>query len=125
MDKQTFVSQIKPVLKQRNYRKNGNYWYKQALSYVCCINIQGSQWSKDDYYVNIGFYLPDPGIKNPTILHWYCRHRCIGKSGELNILPDEFLKCIEDVFGSVSSASQISVFLTSRNAQKIVNQYWF
>lgn len=125
MNKAIFISEIKPILKKLNYRKNGNYWYKSVDSHICCINVQGSQWDKNDYYVAIGFSFLKLDCKNPTILQWHCRHRCQGANGELNILPVELLKIIEDVFDSVSKTAQIPDFLKQRNAVKVVSQFWF
>lgn len=125
MDKLTFISQIKPILKQKNYRKNGNYWYKTVNDYICCINVQGSQWDKDDYYVQIGFSISADKHANPSIMQWYCSHRCKGASGEVNILPQELLAVMEDVFNQVTSASQIPTFLKNRNATRVGALFWF
>lgn len=123
MDKQSFISIIKPILKEIGYRNSGSYWYKVIDSHICCVNVQGSQWDKDDYYLNVGFAFTTH--KNPTILQWYCRHRCIGISGELNLLPEELLKNMEDIFGAVSKTTQIPNFLIDRNAVKVASQFWF
>ena len=125
MDKTSFISEIKPILKKMNYRKNGNYWYKLVDGHICCVNVEGSQWNKHNYYVTIGFSYYNPEHKNPTILQWYCRHRCQGANGELNILPEELLEIIEDVFDSVSTTEQVPDFLKQRNAVKVVSQFWF
>lgn len=124
MNKQEFIDAIKPQLKEIGYRKNGNYWYKEGADLICCINVQGSQWSADDYYVNIGFSLPSKTKNNPTILHWYCCHRCKGHHGEVNMLPDEFLHECDKLFDSIQSFEQLSAFL-AKNAQKVCSQYWF
>lgn len=123
MNKDSFIMEIRPKLKARGFRKNGNYWYKDMQDYICCIQVEGSSWSKDHYYVNIGFALSDDSKKNPTLLHWYCRHRC--KHGNERVSPEELLLCVEDIFGSVSSAAQIPEFLQKCNAQKVASQFWF
>ena len=125
MKKKEFMEQISPVLKQLNYRKRGSYWYKTVDSHICCINVQGSQWDTDDYYVQIGLCLLPSKYKHPTILQWYCRHRCVGKNGEINISPQELLSSMENVFNNTTSTSQIDAFLCSRNAVKVVSQFWF
>ena len=125
MDKINFISQIKPVLKQQNYRKDRNYWYKTVDNHICCINVEGSQWDKDNYYVEIGFSLLSTGYKNPRLLQWYCRHRCVGEFGDRNILPSELLASMDSVFGKVLLTSEIDEFLKDRHASKVVSQFWF
>lgn len=125
MNKQEFISSIKAPLKTLGYRKNANYWYKECKDCIFCVNVQGSQWDVDDYYVEIGLAYPDPCRKYPTILQWYCRHRCKGEGGEVNILPSEFISCLADLQNSILSAEQIPAFLYKRNAIKVVNQFMF
>ena len=124
MNKQEFIDAIKPQLKEIGYRKNGNYWYKEGADLICCINVQGSQWSADDYYVNIGFSLPSKTKNNPTLLHWYCRRRCIGEHGDVNISLTDFFSEYCNLFNAIQSFEQLSAFLT-KNAQKVCSQYWF
>lgn len=124
MNKQEFIIAIKPRLKQMGYWKSGNYWYKEGPELINCINVQGSQWSTDDYYVNIGFALPLPKKSNPTLLHWYCRRRCIGQHGDVNISLNDFFAECSKLFDSIQSFEQLSAFLT-KNAQKVCSQYWF
>lgn len=125
MDKLTFIAQIKPALKERGFRKNGNYWYKPVDEHLCCIFVQGSQWDKNNYYVELGFAMPTAERKNPTLLYWLCRHRCNGCSGEVNILPHELLACVDEIFTAVTTTDQIPDFLESRDAQRVATQLWF
>ena len=123
MNKSTFISEIRPLLKKRKYCKQGNYWYKLVDSHICCVNVQGSQWDGDDYYVNIGFALQPQ--KKPTILHWFCCHRCEGEGGEVNPQPHEVCGCVDSVLEKVLETERISVMMAERNAVKVGNQYWF
>ena len=125
LDKQSFISLIKKPLKDLGYRKNRNYWYKVHNDLVFCINVQGSQWDKNDYYVEIGITYLDLGNMNRTIMQWYCRHRCEGKCGEINILPEELLQCENVMQKSISFASEVPAFLINKSATKVANQFWF
>lgn len=125
MDKISFITQINPVLQRLNFRKKGKYWYKNVDNHICCINVQGSQWSKDDYYVQIGFAFPVLDIQNPTILQWNCRHRCIGSSGEKNIHPQDLFWAIDNIFNKIKHTSEIPAFLKNIKAVKVASQLWF
>lgn len=126
MSKKTFMFAIKAPLREFGYAKYGNYWYKTCGDILRCIYVQGSQWDKDNYYVELGVSKADSSNLKPTVLHWIFRHRCIGKSGnEINILPQELFQCMDDTFSDVTSVAQIPQYLAKRNAVKVVNQYWF
>lgn len=126
MVKNEFISEICAKMRELGYKKRGNYWYKAQKDLLLCINVQGSQWNKDNYYVEIGASIIHHDLKNPTVLGWYFRHRCKGQDGkELNILPRDFFQCIENTFSNLTSADQLPQYLAAKNAQKIVNQYRF
>ena len=126
MDKLTFISEIKPLLKAMGYRKNGNYWYKAVNDLTFCVNVQGLQWDKNDYYVNIGIAITNPSIKNPTQLHWYCTHRCRGIDGEqTNIPPAEIIRIVNDTFPADMTSAQMTSFLNKHKAQWVIGQFWF
>ena len=125
MTKLTFISEVKPLLKDLGFRKHGNYWYKTTGAYTYCVYVQGSQWNKENYYVEIGFAFPQDKFENPTVLHWYVRHRCSGTLGQLNISPGDLMASMNDVFWQVSTQQQIWELISSRNALKVASQYWF
>ena len=125
MIKQEFLKEMKPRLKALGYRKNGNYWYQTTDRHICCIHVQGSQWSKDAYYVEVGFAFPAENNKMPTLLHWHCRHRCIGANGDKNPTPDEVFAEMEKIFGVVSLTDQIDAFLIQHAAKKVAAQFFF
>lgn len=125
VDKQTFILHIKPLLKDMGYRKKSSYWYRACEGYVFCVNVQGSQWDPNNYYVEIGIAYPNPDVKNPNVLQWYCRHRCRGKNGSVNITIDEFMNFLKDFENTITSADIIPSFLSNNNASKVVNQFWF
>lgn len=125
MEKIEFINEIKRQLKIHGYHKHGNYWYKCFNDIYYCINVQGSQWSKVDYYVEIGLAQCNSSVKLPTILQWVCRHRCVGKMGSKNIEPDELLNDVAILHNSVSQWEDVPAFLKKHNAKEVVKQYWF
>lgn len=124
MNKKDFVVEVAIELKKLGYRKNGFYWYKPMEEYILYVNVQGSQWDKDDYYVELGVARSDSACKNPTILHWIIRHRCNGASGELNIMPSEFLTELDKFCQSLKNSSSVTEFLKQNHAVKVGNQYF-
>ena len=72
IDKETLISQITPQLKTMGYKKRNNTWAKQSdpeMNIFIDINIQGSQYDKKDYYINLGVYIKALGQKNiPTCI---------------------------------------------------------
>ncbi len=126
MKKSEFIDAIKPVLKNDGYRKKGSYWYQQNGELLLCINVQGSQWDKNDYYVNIGIAMFDSGdyYLFPTLLHWKIVHRCFGRTGQLNIEPHELFTEVEKHL-SISNTSDLPQYLKERNASQVANQLWF
>lgn len=125
MDKHTFISEISKPLKELGYRKRTNYWYKTANELIFCINVQGSQWDKDNYYVEIGVAKYEEEKKCPTILYWFCRHRCIGKNRDVNIEPEDLMRDLIILHNSISIWDDLLLFLDRCDAKKVVNQYWF
>ena len=125
MDKHTFIREISNPLKELGYRKRTNYWYRAANDLIFCINVQGSQWDKDDYYVEIGISFGDDSIRYPSLLHWHCRHRCCGINGEKNMEPDEVLLYVSKMFDDIHSINDVEELLIKQHATKVVSQYWF
>lgn len=127
MIKEEFLEAIRPELKKRGYRKNGMYWYRRCEGFTCCVNLQTSNWDSNNYYVNVGLSLEDAPDCRPTLLKWYCRHRCTGHTCAENILPEEFLPYLDSTFGRLHSKTQIREFLVSQKAREMPgqNQFWY
>ena len=49
MTKNEFIEAIRSPLKKEGFRKVGQYWYKRNNDIIYCINVQGSQWDRNDY----------------------------------------------------------------------------
>lgn len=126
MDKEQFLEEAKCDLKRLGFRKNRNYWYLEKNNLIFCVYVQGSQWDKNDYYVEMGIACSNASHgKNPTILNWFCRHRCTGTRGDKNICPSEMLSYVQEMIECVSGHQDLQSYMASKKAVKVVNQYWF
>ncbi len=52
--KSKLIEEITPLLKQMGYKKRGFTWIKQNDDVYTVFNIQGSQYDKNYYYINLG-----------------------------------------------------------------------
>ena len=50
---------VKPVLKEKGFRKKAKRWIKETEHYTYLFYIQGSAYDKDDYYVRPGIIIKD------------------------------------------------------------------
>ena len=125
MKKTEFIDQIGLCLKEQGFKNKGSYWHKAVDKHLCCVYVQGSQWDKEDYYVEIGFSDPIENGKCPTLLHWTCSHRCMGKNGDKNILPEDLLAEMGRIFDKVRTSEELVSFLEESKAVKVAGQLWF
>lgn len=125
MKKSEFVTTIGAEFKREGFRKKGTYWYREKSDYLECVWVHGSQWEKDDYYVEIGFADKLLGQQNPSYLQWIAAHRCKGTSGELNICPQEVLKEFTIYFLNFSSKAEVIHFVNKHSLASIAGQHRF
>lgn len=120
--KKVFTEQLSIVLKKEGYRRKRNYWYFFDDSFVFCIQIQGSQWDKNDYYVNIGAR-NGVDVLFPTELKWTWFHRCKNNNGEQkNISLTEFIKTRDAYYYDYANLNE-SIFLNKYRAIKIGDRW--
>ena len=121
--KDNFIEEISPILKSEGYKRKRNYWYLLKNNVVFCINVQGSQWDKNNYYVNIGAKNNICENYYPTALQWTWSHRCTDTSGsENNISIKDFIKC-KDVYFDDFVSLKVDEFYNKYNAIKICEQW--
>ena len=125
MDKTTFISEITDPLKKSGYKKYRHYWFRPAGYCTICVFVQGSQWDKACYYVEIGAIERTDLTKPVPNYDWDIRHRCAGANGEDHISPDEFLNKLNQFEENLSEISSLSEFLSKINAVKVANQFFF
>ena len=125
MNKQEFISAIASDLKTLGFKKNRNYWYQVISNNMFCVNVQGSQWDKNDYYVEIGLASLREERMFPPILDWDIRHRCTGIHGEHNISPEDFMTELQSLCSDWEQVNSLSEFIVKTHAVKIGDQYMF
>lgn len=67
INKEKLISEIISPLKANGYKKRSTTWVKSSdlkNGIFTIINIQGSQFDKNDYYVNLGVYIQALGEKS-------------------------------------------------------------
>jgi hypothetical protein len=95
LSKEELIERLKPVLKEQGFKKTKTTWRKSVDGLVLVLNVQGSQWSKEDYYINLGVYIQELGPReNPTenICHIQTR---VEENQEFESLVDEVLGWFE------------------------------
>ena len=55
--KQTLINDLRPLLKDRGYKKIRQNWYRDDDDLIIVFNIQNSYYDKDDYYINLGIII--------------------------------------------------------------------
>jgi Domain of unknown function (DUF4304) len=67
---------LKPVLKKQGFKKTKTTWRKTTDDLIYVINIQGSQWNEEDYYINVAMYIRAIGEEeNPPEYRCHIRSR--------------------------------------------------
>ena len=64
------IAYAKAVLKPQGFKKKNKRWTKNDGTFTLIFFIQGSQWSKEDYYIRPGVLINDV----PATIHDYYGH---------------------------------------------------
>lgn len=73
---QSFVDEIKPLLKNHGFLKRRLTWTRDAPDTIVVFNIQRSSWNKSDFYINLGVYVKTLGdLASPTESQCHIRQR--------------------------------------------------
>jgi hypothetical protein len=59
--KEKLIEDLKIKLKTLGFKKTRTTWHKSIDTLIMVFNIQGSQWSTEDYYINLGIYIKSLG----------------------------------------------------------------
>ena len=51
------IEYVKPYLKVRGFKKKNKRWTKDIGDFTLCFYIQGSAYSKEDYYIRPGVFI--------------------------------------------------------------------
>ena len=64
------IEYVKPYLKARGFKKNNKRWTKDIGDFTLCFFIQGSSYSKEDYYIRPGIFINALLPTDLTYGHW-------------------------------------------------------
>ena len=117
MIKSEMLSSLKIVLKEKGFKKIRNYWYKFQNGMTFYLNIQGSNYCSNDYYVNLGitFSLFEGNI--PPIYEWNIRRRIFVDGKEININIQDVLLILDAFLALFPNVTVASTFVQNQKKQ--------
>jgi hypothetical protein len=70
------AKEIAPVLRAEGFRKKGRSWHRATDDVIQVINLQGSQWSTEEFYCNLALYIKALGdLETPPEYTCHIRRR--------------------------------------------------
>lgn len=57
LPEEQLVEYVKPYLKAKGFKKKNKRWTKDIGDFTLCFYIQGSAYSKEDYYIRPGIFI--------------------------------------------------------------------
>ena len=57
LPEEQLIEYIKPYLKAKSFKKKNKRWTKDTGEFTLCFYIQGSCYSKEDYYIRPGIFI--------------------------------------------------------------------
>jgi hypothetical protein len=96
LSKEQLIECFKPVFKQCRFKKMRTNWRKTTDDLIFVLNIQGSQWCKEDYYINVGVYIRALGAEqNPPEYSCHIRSRIDERDKSCSSICNEILEWFE------------------------------
>lgn len=120
MLKTEMITSLKPILKEKNFKKIRNYWYKVQNGMTFYLNIQGSAYDTNNFYVNLGIVFSLPPGKVPPTYDWDIFRRVFVDNKELNLNLEDVLLILDAFFKLFPTIEDAQTFV--RN-QKIKYEY--
>jgi putative IMPACT (imprinted ancient) family translation regulator len=85
MLKSEIIPALKVALKEKGFKKVRNYWYKSQHEMTFYLNVQGSAYCSEDFYVNLGIVFSPFQGKIPQTYEWDIRRRVFVDNKEINL----------------------------------------
>jgi hypothetical protein len=57
LPEEQLIEYLKPYLKAKGFKKKNKRWTKDTGEFTLCFYIQGSSYSKEDYYIRPGIFI--------------------------------------------------------------------
>lgn len=76
LSEEELIEYVKPYLKAKGFKKKNKRWTKDIGEFTLCFYIEGSCFSKEDYYIRPGIFVNALMPTQRTYGHWdtYIKH---------------------------------------------------
>lgn len=116
-NKSDIIESLKPILKEKGFKKIRNYWYKTYNDMTFYLNIQGSCYDSNDYYVNLGIVLSSIQEKIPPIYEWDVCRRIFVDEKQLNISIDDILLILDYFINLFPTKDSVISFIDNQKTK--------
>ena len=117
MLKLEIIASLKPLLKKQGFKKIRNYWYKVQDDITFYLNIQGSIYNSDDFYVNLGVVLSPFKGKIPPIYEWDVCKRAFVDGKQINLDLENVLLMLDYFLNLFPTTKDALIFVKSQKQQ--------
>lgn len=114
MLKSEMITSLKPILKEKNFKKIRNYWYKMQNGITFYLNIQGSAYDTNDFYVNLGIVFSLSPGKVPPTYDWDIFRRAFVDNKELNLELEDILLILDSFFKLFPTIEDAQTFVQNQ-----------
>ena len=120
MLKTEMITSLKAILKEKKFKKIRNYWYKVQNGMTFYLNIQGSAYSTDDFYVNLGIVFSLNDEKVPPTYDWDIFRRVFVDDKQINLDLEDVLLILDAFFKLFPTIEDAHTFVQN---QKMKYEY--
>jgi len=117
MIKSEIIPALKVALKEKGFKKIRNYWYKSQNEMTYYLNVQGSAYCTDNFYVNLGVVLSPFQGKIPPIYEWDIRRRIHVDGKEINPNIEDVLSVFSAFIALFPTVAEASAFVGEQKKQ--------
>ena len=123
MIKSEAIRSLKVSMKDNGYSTKGAYWFKESFNVIQFMNIQGSLWDTNDFYVNIRIMKKTHVAKkcHPDY-EWEIWLRYPGN--DMQPEPDKILQFVLETHRQMSSVDAINSIYNEGKLPKHYFRYW-
>ena len=114
MFKADIIISLKPILKEKNFKKIRNYWYIAKNGMTFYLNIQGSCYCSDDFYVNLGVVFSPFDGRIPPIYTWDRRRRVFVEGKQINFDIEDVIAVLEFFLDLFPTVREAEIFVNSQ-----------
>lgn len=123
MIKSEVIKSLKTLLKNNGYRTQGAYWFKESNDVIQFVNIQGSLWDKNNFYVNLGIMKKSHVTKkcHPDY-EWDIWFRY--PENDMQPEPDNIVSFVFKCHRQMNSVKAINLIYNEGKLPKYYFKYW-